>query len=531
MNQSMIRAGVGMVVALTSGWAAAQPFQRLIGTPVEEQAYHVERTFDGGMVTTGFHRAAAGGPADVLVVRHAPDGSVIWSITFGTPDTHEIGYSVRQTIDGGFIVACETDLAAGVPLGIGLIRLGPAGNVLWARIYPGTPHSDIMLSPLPGVAVRELRDGSGFIVVGHRVIIATGERGVAIRTDPAGAPVFAMEYMDSVLSSQTQLSFTDVRETVDTAGTRVFDISGTFGALSPTGARDRDVFFMRISGAGAPIFARRYASVPAMQETGDGFDSLPSPTSSIYVVGRTDYGSGGTTVGTQVIRLNPVGGLVDARRMRQLDPAYAAVRLDTAGDLVFTGRMRPTGGPQYAFLQRFDTSAGVPMWTMLYNWGAINAGEGVCVFPGPGPLADTYAVAGLTIGAGYGGTDEYLIRTDPVGGTGPTCPDTPYTAQADQPPLTQVALDIIPIQLPVGTFWQGPMVITLRDSLGCAPPTCDPDVNCDGNVDQDDVTCLINVIAGNPGCACVNPDFNQDGNVDQDDVTALINVVAGGPCP
>lgn len=60
---------------------------------------------------------------------------------------------------------------------------------------------------------------------------------------------------------------------------------------------------------------------------------------------------------------------------------------------------------------------------------------------------------------------------------------------------------------------------------------CDPDVNCDGNVDQDDVICIIDVVAGNPGCECVDADFNQDGNVDQDDVIAIIGVVAGGPCP
>jgi len=62
-------------------------------------------------------------------------------------------------------------------------------------------------------------------------------------------------------------------------------------------------------------------------------------------------------------------------------------------------------------------------------------------------------------------------------------------------------------------------------------PTCDPDFTCDGNADQDDVACIINVIAGNPGCECQDPDFNRDGNVDQDDVAALINVVAGGNCP
>ncbi|MCE7975054.1 MAG: hypothetical protein DYG92_12155 [Leptolyngbya sp. PLA1] len=63
------------------------------------------------------------------------------------------------------------------------------------------------------------------------------------------------------------------------------------------------------------------------------------------------------------------------------------------------------------------------------------------------------------------------------------------------------------------------------------PPPCDPDVNQDGNVDQDDVTYLINVVGGGENPTGIDPDFNQDGNVDQDDVGALINTVGGGGCP
>jgi len=61
--------------------------------------------------------------------------------------------------------------------------------------------------------------------------------------------------------------------------------------------------------------------------------------------------------------------------------------------------------------------------------------------------------------------------------------------------------------------------------------TCDPDLNRDGNVDQDDVTYLINVVGGGNNPSGIDPDFNADGNVDQDDVSALTNVVAGGNCP
>jgi|GEM_PF-6929320 len=66
---------------------------------------------------------------------------------------------------------------------------------------------------------------------------------------------------------------------------------------------------------------------------------------------------------------------------------------------------------------------------------------------------------------------------------------------------------------------------------GTPASPCDPDVNQDGNADQDDVAYLINVIGGGLNPTGIDPDFNRDGNADQDDVASLINVVAGGECP
>jgi hypothetical protein len=62
------------------------------------------------------------------------------------------------------------------------------------------------------------------------------------------------------------------------------------------------------------------------------------------------------------------------------------------------------------------------------------------------------------------------------------------------------------------------------------PAGCNPDINADGTVDQDDIACLIETIAGG-SCAIVDPDINGDGSVDQDDVALLTMLVAGLPCP
>jgi hypothetical protein len=73
--------------------------------------------------------------------------------------------------------------------------------------------------------------------------------------------------------------------------------------------------------------------------------------------------------------------------------------------------------------------------------------------------------------------------------------------------------------------------LNMTADAGGGPPPCDPDYNQDGNVDQDDVAYLVNVIAGGANPTGRDPDFNRDGNVDQDDYRALVDVIAGGPCP
>ncbi len=83
----------------------------------------------------------------------------------------------------------------------------------------------------------------------------------------------------------------------------------------------------------------------------------------------------------------------------------------------------------------------------------------------------------------------------------------------------------------VAVFSNSCGAVASQPALVVFGPVCDPDVNQDGNVDQDDVSYLINVVGGGDNPTGIDPDFNQDGNVDQDDVSYLINVVAGGPNP
>ncbi|MCE7973777.1 MAG: hypothetical protein DYG92_05525 [Leptolyngbya sp. PLA1] len=103
-----------------------------------------------------------------------------------------------------------------------------------------------------------------------------------------------------------------------------------------------------------------------------------------------------------------------------------------------------------------------------------------------------------------------------------------WTAAQMRAALFATASDQVANGQPDPLFVRGHGVI---NAAAAAVPLCDADVNQDGNVDQDDVGYLINVVGGGENATGIDPDFNHDGNTDQDDIAALIGVVAGGDCP
>lgn len=127
-----------------------------------DQAYSVKQTSDGGFIVTGeASRGSVGRSADLFLLRTNGNGDPIWDRYFGGDDI-ERGYDVEQTSDGGFIVAGETHGLGPIwPPGIVsqdvyLLRADSDGNELWSKTFGG-PQGDL------GFSVQQTDDG-GFVV-------------------------------------------------------------------------------------------------------------------------------------------------------------------------------------------------------------------------------------------------------------------------------------------------------------------------------------------------------------------------------
>ncbi|MCX7994452.1 MAG: choice-of-anchor D domain-containing protein [candidate division WOR-3 bacterium] len=104
------------------------------GGIADDMGYDVKVTRDGGYIITGFTNSYGSGYSDVYLIKTDSSGSVLWTITLGGQSFDE-SYSIQQTKDGGYIVAGFSNTPSNC--GVYLIKinsvklLSPDGGELW----------------------------------------------------------------------------------------------------------------------------------------------------------------------------------------------------------------------------------------------------------------------------------------------------------------------------------------------------------------------------------------------------------------
>jgi hypothetical protein len=125
-----------------------------------EIGYSVQQTSDGGYIVTGqtvwSPLGGTGGyfkKSDVLLIKADANGNKVWEKTYGG-NTMDRGYSVQQTNDGGYVITGDT---AGY---LYLIKTDANGNKIWEKAFKGGETS-----PFTGQSVQQTSDG-GYIIAG-----------------------------------------------------------------------------------------------------------------------------------------------------------------------------------------------------------------------------------------------------------------------------------------------------------------------------------------------------------------------------
>jgi len=151
---------------------------RTLGGADFDIGYSVEQTHDGGYIVAGSTRSFGAGGYDAWLVKTDARGDTQWTRTFGGPGD-DGARSVAQTGDGGYVLAGCTDTSFEAQGDVYLVRTGARGNAIWTRKFGGPMHDEAF-------SVRQTAD-SGFIIAGLTQSYGAGSDDVwLIKTDAGG---------------------------------------------------------------------------------------------------------------------------------------------------------------------------------------------------------------------------------------------------------------------------------------------------------------------------------------------------------
>jgi len=160
-------------------------FRHYGGTSLEE-AYSIQQTTDGGYIVTGGTFSYTYGAGDFAIYKLDSSGNKVWFKHYGGANT-DIGQSIQQTSDGGYIVAGNTQSYGSGNPNFGIYKLDSNGNKVWFKLYGGT-------SPDNPYSVQQTTDG-GYTVAGHTESFSYGNRDFAIyKLNSSGNKVWFRHY-------------------------------------------------------------------------------------------------------------------------------------------------------------------------------------------------------------------------------------------------------------------------------------------------------------------------------------------------
>ncbi len=282
----------------------------------------VQQTSDSGYIVAGETWSFGAGGQDVYLIKTSASGDTQWTRTYGgTGD--DVGNSVQQTLDGGYIVAGYTTGVSGCA-DVYLIKTNVSGDAQWTRTYGGT-GDDV------GNSVQQTSD-RGYIVAGFTSSFGAGHFDVyLIKTNASGDTQWTRTYGGT--SWDWGLS---VQQTSD-GGYIVAGFTSSFGAGWD------DVYLIKTNASGDTQWTRTYGG------TGGDYDqSVQQASDSGYIVAgiTSSFGAGWEDV--YLIKTNASGDKQWTRTYgTDSDDAGYSAQQTSDGGYIVTGQTNSFGAGNY----------------------------------------------------------------------------------------------------------------------------------------------------------------------------------------
>ncbi|MBL7938359.1 MAG: T9SS type A sorting domain-containing protein [Flavobacteriales bacterium] len=365
------------------GVAGQITFERTYGGIGGDIGFSVEQTTDNGYALFGVTWNGTAGSTDMYLVKTDEYGTEQWSNTYGSVN-QDMGYTARQTNDGGFIL-CGMVGSFGSD-SLTLVRTDANGDPLWARQYPGSLGRDI------GYSVQETSDG-GFAVCGFTENVGTAEDVYLVRTDANG---------DTLWTRTVDLGNSEVgwslRQTDDDG---FIVLANRFTFADPEG----DIYLIRFDASGDTLWTRTIIA-PGVDES---HGLAITANGGFILVGGNGYPSRDILL----VRTDEFG-------MEQWRRTYATTGDEMAidvqemedGGFICAGRKENLLTSEIQMhLLRTDPDGDI-LWERTFQQGIFSEANSLDRTSDGGFVMLGYTVDTLD-GAAY--TDMYLVKTDGSG--------------------------------------------------------------------------------------------------------------------
>ncbi len=357
----------------------------------------VRQTTDGGFIIAGTTTSYGSGGRDILVLKTDSIGDTVWTKTFGGAVDNEYGYCIEQTTDGGYIVSGVASSFADVAGDIYILKLTPMGDTTWTRTYGG-------MGTEWGAFVQQTTDG-GYIVAGQTPAFgAGGYDAYLVKLNANGTVLWTKTYGGTGIEIGLA-----VAQTADGG----YILTGEIGTY---GAGAGDFYLLKTDSNGNVTWTKAYgrsgteAGVSVKQTTDGGY----------IIAGTSENTLGPLGPDMCLIKTNAVGDTLWAKLYGSavIDECYEVIQT-TDGGYIMCGKSFgfSASGDFDVYVVKVN-SQGVVQWSKTYGdsgsaskneigYSIQQAGDGGFIIVGESMY-----------GFGVGLKNVYLIKTDSAGNSG-----------------------------------------------------------------------------------------------------------------
>jgi uncharacterized delta-60 repeat protein len=357
-----------------------------------DYSHSIQQTADGGYIVAGCTESFGAGDRDFWVLKLDGNGSVIWQKAYGGPGSDE-AWDIRQTADGGYVVAGTTDSYGEGNGDLWVLKLDSEGDVEWEKVYGGTEFDG-------AAAVRQLEDG-GYIIAGGTSSFGAGSGDYwLLKLDGSGNVVWEKTY------GGTEYDYVISLDQTSDKGYVVAGYSFSFGTTNSA------MWIVKVDENGSVLWQKAY--------DGAGYDyarSIHQTQDGGYIVAGATTSFGAGNYDFWVMKLDENGVITSQKAYGGSNYDYAnSIRQTQDGGYLMAGSTRSFGaGNDDLWLLKLDSSGAIT-WEKTYG----GAGYEGAYFANQLQDGTIIATGGVT-SFGAGDRDFWVLKLDSAGSIG-YCP-------------------------------------------------------------------------------------------------------------